>query len=149
MSEPEEPPDQAPWTLLNSVELVAMHDRAIVQYGGLAGLAQPKCPNKTIAAAWSAELYAEASTPGLNFAGHLLFYFSRNHCFNDGNKRAGWLSCLRALERFDLTLGASQEEAEAFVGDIASGREGSIRDAGQVVQWIAERLIELPSAPAE
>lgn len=134
-----------PWGGLASRESICdLHAEGIARYGG-DGTPEPSegCVEKSLGAAWNAELYAgaEGGVRGLCFAGCLMFYLIENHCFVDGNKRVGWASCMEALRGLGLTITATDDEVEQFCGDIVNG---SIENAVDVSVWLADRLIELP-----
>ncbi len=90
-----------PWSHLIRRDTVQdIHDEAIARFGGDATPdAKQGCIDGSIGAAWNAELYTgdDASSGGLCFAGCLLYYLVKNHCFVDGNKRVGWATCMEVL----------------------------------------------------
>lgn len=72
------------------------------------------------------------------FAGYLLFYLAKNHCFVDGNKRLAWSATMHVLLGLGLTVDASTDEAEEFVLSVIT----SERSTGmEVVRWLAGRLL--------
>lgn len=92
-----------------------------------------------------AELYSgsDDAKQGLCFAGCLLFYLVKNHCFVDGNKRVAWASCMEVLRSLGLTVNATDDEAEAFCINVITG-ENMVKKAVDVCLWIAPRLEALP-----
>ena len=113
------PVNTEPWShLITRDTIQQIHDETIARFGG-DGTPQPKegCVDGSSGAAWNAELYADddGSSGGLCFAGCLLYYLVKNHCFVDGNKRVGWAACMEVLRLVGLTIGASDDEVEAFV----------------------------------
>ncbi|MBV9760921.1 MAG: Fic family protein [Acidobacteriaceae bacterium] len=136
-----------PWShliTLNSV--VDMHRESIARFGGDPFPEPvPGCVESSLGAAWNAELYAAkpGSVPGLCFAGCLLFYLIRNHCFVDGNKRAAWAASMEVLRTLGLTVHASDHEAEEFCLDVITGR-ASVHTGIDVCLWLAPRLLGLP-----
>jgi death-on-curing protein len=118
---------------------LALHAESVRRHGGKSGGVKDGCVDGSLGAAWNAEAYLaeENAQRGLVFAAHLLYYLARNHCFVDGNKRAGWLAMTEVLGKFDLTLATDAAEAEAFVNGIASGE---VKRAEDVVPWLAARL---------
>jgi death-on-curing protein len=78
---------------------------------------------------------------GFVFAGYLLYYLARNHCFVDGNKRAAWMATVEVLLSLGLSVDADDDDAEGMVVAVATGEIGS---GGEVVQWFAERIIPIP-----
>jgi death on curing protein len=136
-----------PWTrLISADQIIDLHSDLIKRYGGdptpSVDSVKDGCIERSLGAAWTAELYvgAEDSIPGLCFAGCLLFYLAKNHCFIDGNKRISWAASMQILLGLDLTLDVSELEAEAFclsilAGDVASATDVSI--------WMADRLMAI------
>jgi death-on-curing protein len=139
-----------PWEPLISAERVtALHIEGMKRYSpGLGGPAREGCVEGSLGAAWSAEQYQEqrrGTVEGLAFAGFLLYYLAKNHCFPDGNKRVAWLAGLRVLSALGVTVNATADEAERMILAVLSGE---IRSGAEVVVWIADRLIGDPSFPA-
>jgi death on curing protein len=132
-----------PWShLITHVAIQQIHDDTIVRFGG-DNTPQPKqgCVEGSMGAAWNAELYTDddSSSGGLCFAGCLLYYLVKNHCFVDGNKRVGWAACMEVLRSLGLTVDATDEEVEAFVTAIADNSP-EVASALDVPVWLAPRL---------
>ena len=136
-----------PWGSLIYIEgILDIHAECIAKFGGDATPDPAEgCVERSLGAAWNAELYAgsEDAIEGLCFAGCMLFSLIKNHCFIDGNKRVGWAACMEALRSLGLTINASDEEAEKLCLDVITG-EGSIKNAVDVSLWLAPRLEALP-----
>lgn len=133
-----------PWHELISLEAVLdLHERAMIEHGttGLqVGQHSVDCIDGKIGNAWNSESYRSAddnSIPGLCFAGYLLYYIVKGHCFPDGNKRAGWATAMAVLARLGLTVKATDDEAVEFVLRIATGE---VKAASEAVYWLARRL---------
>jgi death-on-curing protein len=126
--------------LINEEKILSLHEESIARYGGdSTAFAKDGCLERSIGAAVNAELYTseEGAIAGLCFAGCLLFYLAKNHCFIDGNKRVSWLSAMHVLLGLSLTIDATEEEAEAYCLSILSG---DVASAVDVSIWIADRL---------
>jgi death-on-curing protein len=80
---------------------------------------------------------------GLCFAGCLLYYLVKNHCFIDGNKRVGWAACMEVLRALGLTVNATDAEVEGFCLAILDKDSEVARNAVDVSAWLAPRLIAL------
>lgn len=134
-----------PWGNLISVQrIVALHAEGMRRHGhDPASRPAEDCVEGSLGAAWNAGLYREPEDAriGLCFAGHVLYYLAKNHCFTDGNKRAAWMSMTTVLASMGLSVEATDDEAEAMVKQVA---EGVIRDPDGVIFWLAERLISFP-----
>ena len=107
-----------PWShLISTEEIRKIHSECIERFGGdLSSAVKDGCVEGSTGAAWTAELYLENSDAlsGLCFAGCLLYYLMKNHCFVDGNKRVGWAACMEVLRALGLTVTATDKEAEDF-----------------------------------
>ena len=133
------------------IDFDAIHDlyaEGIGQHGGFGSPSKDGCIDGALGAAFNAELYsmpeveAETVVTGICFCGYLLFYVATKHCFVDGNKRVAWSSAMWILSRMGLTLDVSDDEAIAYVVAIA---EGKVESGEDVVNWLADRIIELDS----
>jgi prophage maintenance system killer protein len=107
---------QEPWAQLISADgILDLHAESIRRYGGdPTPTPLPGCVERSLGAAWNAELYAasEQAIQGCCFAGCLLYYLIMNHCFIDGNKRVGWVACMEILRGLGLTVNATDDEVE-------------------------------------
>jgi death on curing protein len=138
-----------PWLCwISEEEIGSLYRRGIELHGGLVSNPISGCIERALGAAYNAEAY---STPdeeeeddntirGLTFAGYLLFYLARNHCYTDGNKRIAWTSCMNVLLRLGLTLDVTEDDAYDFCISIAGGQ---LKGGEDVVFWVVDRLIEI------
>jgi len=130
-----------PWSRLIDFDAVMeLHREAISRFGGdQTPTAKDGCIERSLGAAWNAELYAgsEDALPGLCFAACLLFYLAKNHCFVDGNKRIAWMASMHVLLGLDLTIDVSDDDGEAFCLSIL---DGTVEHATDVVTWMADKL---------
>ncbi len=72
-------------------------------------------------------------------AAALAFSIIRNHPFVDGNKRVGHAAMETFLVLNGQELGASIDESERVVVDVASGK----RSREQFLSWVREHLVAL------
>lgn len=123
-------------------EVCSLYDEGIRRFGGESSPPKMGCLEQSIGNAYTAELYTEAnSSKGLVFAGYLLFYLMRDHCFVDGNKRIAWLCAMKVLANSQLTPNVSQNDVVEFCTRIAdSTASDAIRDGSQVVVWLSEHV---------
>ena len=134
-----------PWDALVTMEqVVGLHAKALAQSGGMSTPPRDGCIEGSLGAAWNAEQYVAqddtAARTGLVFAGYLLFYLVKNHCFGDGNKRAALASMHAVLSHLGLTVEVTEDDLVAFIENVATGEVGR---GEAVVNWIAPRLTEL------
>jgi death-on-curing protein len=101
------------------------------------------CVGSSLANARQAAHYAALEAVGddqLNIASSILYYLTRNHCFVDGNKRAGWLAAVEYLACHGLDVEASEHEVCSMCVHVAENRY----KREDVIQWFAMdgRIIE-------
>ena len=133
--------------LITAHKVRELHTEGMRRYGsGLAGdEVRAGCVDGCLGSAWTAELYQEdppGRVKGLTFAGYLLCYLARNHCFVDGNKRVAWLSTVWILSNLGVALEATDDEAVGFVESVILGEVESGHDA---VRWLGARLVPFPT----
>lgn len=134
--------NSSPWAAyLETVRVLALHREAIRRYGGDGTQRQQDidCVSGCLGNALSATLYREPTDAhqGLAFAGFLVYYLIKNHCFVDGNKRVAWLAGMQVLLSIGLTIAATDNEGEAMANDVATDK---LTSGEAVVVWLAERL---------
>lgn len=138
--------DPRPWDeLLPIATVYELYSRGIKEYGGDPSDPKPGCVDGSLGAAWNAESYSDpgaTNVRGLVFSGYLLFYLSQNHCFSDGNKRVAWSTAMHVLLSHGLTVEATADEAEKLMLEVIKGQ---ISDGLEVVNWLADRLIDAES----
>lgn len=135
--------NRTPWSHLLSVERIHdLHGEGIRRHGGLSSVPVDGCVERSVGAAWSAECYTtdDAATPGLLFAGYLLFYLAKNHCWSDGTKRVAWLAMSHVFAELGLEPDVSDDDAEAFVLDLITRADSQASD---VVEWLFGRLVAI------
>ncbi|MFY0527695.1 type II toxin-antitoxin system death-on-curing family toxin [Archangium gephyra] len=135
-----------PWGHLVTFDRVLeLHADGIRRFGGAPGLKSTDCVESSLGSAWSAQLYMDEEQVGfpLTFATYLFVYITKNHCFEDGNKRLGWYVLGEALALMGLTISASDDEATDFVMGVAAQQPP---DYATVQNWIAQRIIAAPNA---
>jgi death on curing protein len=75
-------------------------------------------------------------------ASYLLVYLAKNHCFQDGNKRAAWIAMIRALDANGFRVAANEVDAAKLVDDVAQ----KILDVHDVLVWLTVpgRIVAAP-----
>lgn len=133
-----------PWSdWITNATIDELYAEGIKRWGGAASYPKEGCIERSLAAAYNAELYSpegeqEGFVQGLIFVGYLLFYLTKNHCYDDGNKRIAWACTAFVLLSFGLTIEATKDEVVEFCLSIA---RGDISDGSDSVKWISERLV--------
>ena len=128
--------------LISTERILELHSQALIQCNQeqlAIGDVHRECVEGKIGNAWTAETYVDQPNilSGLCFAGYLLFYLVKGHCFPDGNKRIGWIAAIAVLAELGLTVNATDEEAISLVLDVANDQ---IKDGNHIVHWLARHL---------
>jgi death on curing protein len=115
--------------------LVLLHGETLAEHGGLPGLRDDGALDASLARPRHLHAYEpEADLPGL--AAAYGFGIVRNHPFNDGNKRAGFLAMGLFLERNSRELTADPVEAIAVILRLAEGKMTEL----ELASWIRQNL---------
>ena len=127
---------------LRTHEVLALHARAIEEFGGLHGVRDAGALEAALTAAENRAYYEQTSlsTGAATYAYHL----TQAHAFPDGNKRLAAAVAEIFLELNGAELRTTDEEIVAVFLAIAAG-EVSRQD---VEQWFAQRVVfkQEPSA---
>jgi len=115
--------------------VLALHARAIEEFGGLYGVRDAGALEAALTAAENRAYYEQASLP--TCAATYVCHLTQAHAFLDGNKRLAAAVAEIFLELNGAELRASDEEIVAVFLAIAAGQV-SRQD---VEQWFAQRVI--------
>lgn len=105
---------------LTESEICTIHDRQLAEHGGIAGLRDSVLLNSGLDKPRNLFLYEKPTIHDL--AAAYAYGITRNHPFNDGNKRTGFLAAYTFLGLNGWRLNASQEEVVLVVIDLAAGK---------------------------
>lgn len=120
-------------------EVLRIHERLIVQYGGSFGLLNQGALESSLDAPQQG-MFGQELYPDIPSKAAILFYLLvKNHAFMDGNKRTAFACLLRFLNVNGHALVASDDELFQFILDVAT----SVSDKEQVTEWIRSRLSPL------
>lgn len=115
-------------------DIIAMHDQAISQFGGINGVrdrnAIESVLNNIYATFGGVELYPEVTSK----ASFLAFGLIKNHAFLDGNKRIGTATLLTFLNMNGYEIEATNEELVELALDIAQSK----KDQEEIKSWIED-----------
>jgi death-on-curing protein len=105
-------------------EALAIHQRAVVQFGGSAGVRDIGLLQSALAVPQSAfgGQYLHASLAEM--AAAYLFHLASNHPFVDGNKRVAAVAARVFLLMNDAEFDPTEQEYGDLVLDVAAGRAG-------------------------
>lgn len=117
-------------------EVLRIHERMIVQYGGSFGILNQGALESALAAPQQT-MFGEDLYPDLASKAAILFFLLvKNHAFMDGNKRTAFACLIRFLNENGHALTATDDELYQFTIDVAT----SALDKEQVTEWIRARV---------
>ena len=128
------------WVLREAV--LALHERLLAEFGGLAGLREPGLFDSALAR--PQQLFAYGKPEVGDLAAAYAFGLVRNHPFLDGNKRIGFATAVLFLELNSREFVAS--EVDAVVQTLALAA-GALDEAGYAA-WLkknSRRARRIPS----
>jgi death on curing protein len=115
--------------------LILLHGEALAEHGGLPGLRDEGALDASLARPRHLHTYEPRSDlPRL--AAAYGFGLVRNHPFNDGNKRAGFLAIGLFLARNGHELNANPMEAIAVILRLAEGKMTEV----ELTSWIRNNM---------
>jgi len=106
---------------VNRRALLLLHEEALAEHGGLPGLRDPGSLDASLARPLHLHTY-EPESDLARLAAAYAFGIVRNHPFNDGNKRAGFLALGLFLELNNWHFVADPIEAIAIMLRLAEGK---------------------------
>jgi death on curing protein len=119
--------------------LILLHGEILAEHGGLPGLRDQGALDASLARPLHLHTY-EPESDLARLAAAYGFGIVRNHPFNDGNKRAGFLAVGLFLARNDRELTADPVEAIAVILRLAEGKLTEL----ELAEWIRRNLGTLP-----
>jgi death-on-curing protein len=90
-------------TFLDERVVVFLHDHALAQHGGVPGIRDKTLLQSALARPKHLAHYQPTSDV-FALAAAYAYGISRNHSFNDGNKRTAWAVCVTLLRLHDLDV---------------------------------------------
>jgi len=120
--------------LLRKNEALALHDRAIREFGGADGVRDEGALESAVVSAENRLWYEQADAAAC--AAAYAYHLTMAHAFVDGNKRVAAAATEVFLRANDMVLEASDDELYGIFMAIASG--GMARDA--VEAWLRPRI---------
>ena len=124
---------EPPW--LSRLVVDAIHADQLREHGGMAGLREEAALESALAR--PKQKWAYADTPDLPvLAAAYALGLVRNHPYNDGNKRIGFLALVTFLAINGHDLDATDEEVVTTILAVA---DGSLTEA-RLAQWVHDHL---------
>jgi death on curing protein len=112
---------KAPVTFLSVAQVLSIHDRMILEFGGDAAVRDQGLLESAVAmpAAQFGGKYLHDGLPAM--AAAYLFHLCKNHAFVDGNKRTALVAAEMFLLLNDLRVPATNQEMERLTLGVADG----------------------------
>lgn len=103
-------------------EVILIHDRALEQFGGLAGIRDRGALESAIENIKSTMFGMDLYHTIFDKASALLHGIVSNHAFNDANKRTGLTATLLFLKANNVSIKFSMKAFEDLVVEVAQGQ---------------------------
>lgn len=119
-------------TWLTSEDVLALHDEAVAEFGGLSGIRDAALLESAIVK--PVNLLAYGHNPGLfELAAAYCVGIAKNHPFVDGNKRTAFLATAAFLELNGYDLEPPEVEVVETMLQVAQG----LLDRRRLAKWLA------------
>jgi death on curing protein len=116
---------------LSAPIVMALHDEAVAEYGGLGGLRDRPLLESAVARPQNLAAYAKPSI--FELAATYCVGIAKNHPFIDGNKRAAYQAAVVFLELNDYVAAPPQIEIVEMMVKVAQGDVNEI----QIAEWLS------------
>jgi death-on-curing protein len=126
--------NKRPWRWVQEETVLAIHDRQLAEHGGLDGLRSRELLESALAKPRNQAVYAKADYAAL--AAAYAYGISRNHVFQDGNKRTAWVTAKLFLADNGVSLSVRQEEIISVMHNLAAGNVTE----HELAAWIRDRI---------
>ena len=121
---------------IDRLALLLLHEETLAEHGGLTGLRDEGALDAALARPQHVHAY-EAKADLARLAAAYCFGLVRDHPFNDGNKRAGFLALGLFLSLNGYQLRVDQAEAAETVLRLAAGQLSE----KNLAEWIRKNMI--------
>jgi death on curing protein len=119
---------------LSKKVVLAIHNEQISQHGGLSGIRDDGLLDSAMNRPINLHLYENASI--IVCAAAYAFGLIRNHPFQDGNKRTGFISAITFLILNGVDIKIEEQEVVLFISDLASGNQSEL----EVIDWLHKHI---------
>ncbi|MEQ8906224.1 type II toxin-antitoxin system death-on-curing family toxin [Ekhidna sp.] len=110
--------------------IFSIHNEQISEHGGLAGIRDEGLLDSALARPMNLHAYESASI--IECAAAYAFGIIRNHPFQDGNKRTGFISAITFLLINQVGIEIDEKDVVIFITELAAG---NIQE-NEVVNWL-------------
>ncbi len=114
--------------------VLALHEALLAEHGGVAGIRDEGLLDSALAR--PRNLFAYHATDLVSLSAAYIYGIIGNHPFLDGNKRTGFVVGALFLERNGKRLTAPEDQAAAFIWDLAK----KTIDEERLAQWLQEHV---------
>lgn len=121
---------------LTLAQVHRLHDRALAEHGGQAGVREPGLVESTLASARNAFWYVRGDL--FDIAAAYAFHLAESQAFVDGNKRVAAAAALVFLEINGVSIAAAPDALERAMIDVALRR----LDKRQLADVLHTRYLE-------
>ncbi|XOV93455.1 MAG: type II toxin-antitoxin system death-on-curing family toxin [Bacteroidota bacterium] len=123
------------WVSLRTI--LAIHNEQLTQHGGLSGLSDEGLLASALTRPQNLLIYEKASLA--KCAAAYAFGIIRNHPFNDGNKRTGFVVAVTFLLLNDCYINASETDVFKTVTRLA---DGSLLES-ELLEWFEKVIVRV------
>jgi death-on-curing protein len=120
---------------INPRALLLLHAESLAEHGGLSGFRDENAFHAALGRPQHVFNY-EPDADLARLAGAYCFGFIRDHPFNDGNKRAGFLAILLFLDLNGFEFRTEQIDAIQVILKVAAGK---MRES-ELISWIRDHM---------
>lgn len=122
---------------ISQAAVIAIHHEQLSQHGGLEGIRDMGLLESALARPQQINLYENASLS--KCAAAYAFDLTRNHPFNDGNKRTGFVAAITFLLLNGHYISASETDVVLTITRLA---EGNLTESA-LEKWFDQNIISL------
>lgn len=129
--------DNSSYEFLELESILALHQKALNDYGGEKGIRDKNLLLSALNQPKNVHHYTKANI--FEIAANYGYHLCKNHAFNDGNKRIGYLAMKTFLRLNDYKLQVDVEERKEIMFVIENGTINK----QELSRWIENNSIEL------
>jgi len=123
------------WRWIGRDTVLAIHDMQLAQHGGLDGINDDNLIESALARPKQLHTYGDPAPDVFDLAASYGYGITKNHGFNDGNKRTGWILARLFLADNNTKIHFSAAEAIQVMLGVAAG---TVTER-QLAAWLRER----------
>lgn len=125
------------WRWIGRDAVLAIHDVQLSQHGGLDGIKDDNLIESSLARPQQINAYGEPPPDVFDLAAAYGYGFAKNHGFNDGNKRTGWILTRLFLADNSVRIQFTAPDAIEVMLGVAAG---TVTEQ-QFANWLRARKV--------